>query len=109
VWAHDARTEIGRVLFSSHGEPALALLEKGTTNMSERHHQKHVTVKPVLLRLIYRKTGIILRFWCILVLVFRQRRPQKGTCLFLEGRAGVGLPKPNLRGHRNQSAWFVGV
>jgi hypothetical protein len=24
-------------------------------------------------------------------------------------RAGVGLPKPNPRGHRNQSAWFVGV
>jgi hypothetical protein len=46
----------------------LALLEKGNTNWSERHHQKHVTVKPVLLRLIYRKTGIILRFWCFLVL-----------------------------------------
>jgi hypothetical protein len=29
------------------------------TNRSERHHQKHVAVKPVLLRLIYRKTGII--------------------------------------------------
>jgi hypothetical protein len=25
---------------------------------------KHVTVKPVLLRFIYRKTGVILRFWC---------------------------------------------
>ena len=24
-------------------------------------------------------------------------------------RAGVGFPKPNPRGHRNQSAWFVGV
>ena len=25
----------------------------------KRHHKQHVTVKPVLLRLIYRKTGII--------------------------------------------------
>ena len=24
-------------------------------------------------------------------------------------RVGVGLPKPNPRGHKNQSAWFVGV
>ena len=24
-------------------------------------------------------------------------------------RAGVGLPEPKPRGHRNQSAWFVGV
>jgi hypothetical protein len=45
----------------------LGLLQKGTTNRSERHQQKHVTVKPVLLGLINRKTGIILRFWCFLV------------------------------------------
>jgi hypothetical protein len=31
----------------------VALLEKVTTNRSERHHQKNVTVKPVLLRLRY--------------------------------------------------------
>jgi hypothetical protein len=46
----------------------LAFLEIGTTTRSERHRQKHVAVKPVLLKLIYRKTGIILRFWCFLVL-----------------------------------------
>jgi hypothetical protein len=56
---------------------------------SEQYYWDLFTVKAVLLRLIYRKTGIILHFWCFLVLLFRQRRPQKGTYLFLGELAGT--------------------
>ena len=47
------------VHFLAKSSTVIGLLQKSTTNRSERHQQKHVTVKPVLLRLIYRKTGIV--------------------------------------------------
>ena len=53
------------------------------------------------MRLIYRKTGIIL---VLLVLLFGQKRPQKGTCLFLGG-----LTRYTVATWRIRSKPFPGV
>jgi hypothetical protein len=62
--------EAARACTTTHSLWRLGLLQKSTTNRSERHQQKHVTVKPVILLLIYRKTGIYSSFLVLLVLDF---------------------------------------